>query len=66
MVMISACLAGKKCRYDGGAKPNAEILARIAGERRFFLCARNVGRVAIPREPAEIGRNRKRRFWRER
>ena len=31
MVMISACLAGKKCRYDGGAKPNAEILARIAG-----------------------------------
>ena len=37
MVMISACLAGKKCRYDGGAKPTAEILARIAGGEEFCL-----------------------------
>ena len=55
MVMISACLAGKKCRYDGGAKPNQEILARIAGGEKFCLvCPECMGGLPIPREPAEI------------
>ena len=55
MVMISACLAGKKCRYDGGAKPNQEILSRIAGGEEFCLvCPECMGGLPIPREPAEI------------
>ncbi len=51
--MISACLLGCRCRYDGASKthPLAEALAR-----RYELvpvCPEQLGGLATPRTPAE-------------
>ena len=55
MVIISACLAGKPCRYDGRAKADAEILQRIeSGEAYLAACPECLGGLPIPRTPSEI------------
>lgn len=54
-IAASACLAGKACRYDGKAKPSAEIAGRLAeGEEIFLICPECLGGLAIPREPSEL------------
>lgn len=55
MVMVSMCLAGIRCRYDGGTK-KSEIFDRIAesGEEYEFICPECMGGLETPREPAEI------------
>jgi uncharacterized protein YbbK (DUF523 family) len=54
-VMVSACLLGIKCRYDGTAKANPE-LARLAlaGFELVSFCPECLGNLPIPRLPAEI------------
>lgn len=55
MVLISACLAGEKCRYDGSAKPNAALLERLGGDGAYMpVCPECLGGLEIPRQPAEI------------
>ena len=54
-IAASACLAGKACRYDGKAKPSAEIARRLAaGEEILLICPECLGGLAIPREPSEL------------
>lgn len=55
MVMISMCLAGITCRYDGGTK-KSELFDRItaSGEKYELFCPECMGGLEIPREPAEI------------
>ena len=55
MVFISACLAGKACRYNGKAKPNLNILKMMeeGGEYRLF-CPECLAGMPIPRQPSEI------------
>ena len=54
-IAASACLAGRRCRYDGKAKPSREILERIArGEEVLLFCPECLGGLATPREPSEI------------
>ena len=54
-IAASACLAGKACRYDGKAKPSAEIAGRMAeGEEILLICPECLGGLAIPREPSEL------------
>lgn len=55
MILVSACLAGRACRYDGQARPNAEIEKRIENGEAFHLaCPECLAGLKIPREPAEI------------
>ncbi|MDO7643377.1 MAG: DUF523 domain-containing protein [Reinekea forsetii] len=55
-VLISACLLGKKVRYDGKAFPIADqILAQwIAAGRVISVCPEVDAGMSIPRAPAEI------------
>lgn len=54
MIMISACLAGEKCRYDGKAN-KVEELAKLAKEKKAILiCPEVMGGLKTPRDPAEI------------
>jgi uncharacterized protein YbbK (DUF523 family) len=54
-IAASACLAGKACRYDGRAKPSAEIARCMAeGEEILLICPECLGGLAIPREPSEL------------
>lgn len=54
MIAVSACLAGYRCRYDGGTKEDAEVVALLRGGRALPLCPEQLGGLQTPRPPAEI------------
>lgn len=53
-IIVSACLAGHPCRYDGNAKPNPAIIALVEAGRAIPVCAEQMGGLPTPRPPAEI------------
>ncbi len=54
MIVVSACLAGVHCRYDGGAKPNEEIMALVEKGEALLVCPEQMGGLMTPRLPSEI------------
>lgn len=52
-ILISACLLGIPCRYDGASKPHP--LARDLAARHHLVpvCPEQLGGLATPRPPAE-------------
>jgi len=54
MIIVSACLAGKPCRYDGKAKPNDEIVALYQRGEAVLVCPEEMGGLITPRVPSEI------------
>lgn len=53
-VLVSACLAGLPCRYDGRAKPDQGIVDLVRAGGALPVCAEQLGGLATPRAPAEI------------
>ncbi len=53
MKLISACLAGIPCRYDGKSKPNAKIMEMVKRGEALLVCPEQLGGLPIPRVPAE-------------
>ena len=55
-VLISACLLGKKVRYDGNALPASDSILEqwIASGRVISICPEVDAGMSIPRAPAEI------------
>lgn len=54
MIIVSACLLGVKCRYDGGSSPD-ERLQSMASEGAFIpLCPEQLGGLPTPRVHAQI------------
>lgn len=51
-ILISACLLGRKCRYDGKDK-NRIDLSVFDGHRLFAVCPEVDGGLGIPRAPSE-------------
>lgn len=54
MIAVSACLAGRACRYDGASRPDAEIVALLEQGRAICICPECLGGLPTPRTPAEI------------
>ncbi len=54
MIIVSACLAGKPCRYDGKAKRNDEIAALYERGEAVLVCPEEMGGLKTPRAPSEI------------
>ncbi len=54
MIIVSACLAGLHCRYDGGAKPNEEVMALVEQGEAMLVCPEQTGGLITPRPPSEI------------
>jgi uncharacterized protein YbbK (DUF523 family) len=53
-VLVSACLAGRACRYDGSST-DADAVGRLVSEGRAVLvCPEVDGGLPTPRPPAEI------------
>ncbi len=53
-LLVSACLLGCACRYDGGSKP-CEAALRLAEKHELFpVCPEQLGGLPTPRPPAEI------------
>lgn len=53
-VLVSACLAGRACRYDGAANPDDEVARLVAEGRAVLVCPEEDGGLGTPRPPAEI------------
>jgi uncharacterized protein YbbK (DUF523 family) len=54
VILVSACLVGIPCRYDGGRCPHDQLQALAAQGDVFPLCPEVVGGLPTPRPPAEI------------
>ena len=54
MIIVSACLAGIPCRYDGGRKTDPAILELVRSGQAIPLCPEQLGGLTTPRVPAEI------------
>lgn len=53
-VLVSACLLGVHCRYDGSTNPAADLVARLRGGRVVPVCPEQLGGLATPRPPAHL------------
>lgn len=54
MVIISACLLGVKCRYNGESRPDERVLSKIPDTVFIPLCPEQLGGLPTPRPPARI------------
>lgn len=54
-LLISACLLGVRCRYDGESKPlSAEVLAALMEKYELIpVCPEVFGGLSTPRNPSE-------------
>ncbi|MEE2750213.1 MAG: DUF523 domain-containing protein [Myxococcota bacterium] len=58
-VVVSACLLGRPCRYDGGQKAHSAVQAwvekqRATGHEVLALCPEELGGLGTPRRPADL------------
>ena len=60
-VLISACLLGVSCRYDGLSKPlDTKIIEKLRSRYHLIpICPEIFGGLPTPRIPAEIQANRR-------
>ena len=52
-ILISACLLGAACRYDGGSNPVLSVEALMGRCQLVPVCPEQLGGLATPRPPAE-------------
>lgn len=52
--LVSACLLGIPCAYDGSARLQAELIALAVQGRVVPVCPEVAGGLEVPRPPAEI------------
>ena len=53
-ILVSACLLGCACRYDGNSKARQDILALSKRHELVPVCPEQMGGLPTPRMPAEI------------
>ena len=53
-ILVSACLLGEHCRFDGAAKPSPAVLALAARYDLVPICPEVAGGLPTPRVPSEI------------
>jgi uncharacterized protein YbbK (DUF523 family) len=54
VVMVSGCLLGLKCRFDGTSRETPELPSALQGYRLVPFCPEVSGGLTAPRLPAEI------------
>lgn len=54
MILVSACLVGCLCRYDGRRAPNEQLIADLADKEWMSICPEQMGGLPTPRPPAKI------------
>lgn len=53
-ILVSACLLGENCKYNGGNNLNQSVLEFIEGHEVIGVCPEQLGGLSTPRLPAEI------------
>ena len=54
MMIVSACLAGFPCRYDGKARPCAQVVELVRAGKAIPVCPEQLGGLPTPRTSCEI------------
>lgn len=54
MILVSACLAGVNCKYDGGNNIDAVVAGLVSQGRAVPVCPEQLGGCPTPRPKAEI------------
>jgi uncharacterized protein YbbK (DUF523 family) len=54
MYIVSACLAGIPCRYDGDSNENNIVLELVRQGKAIPVCPEVLGGLSTPRVPCEI------------
>lgn len=54
MYIVSACLAGMNCKYNGGHNADPRIKKLVEEGKAMPVCPEQMGGLPIPRPPAEI------------
>ncbi len=53
-IMVSACLLGQKCKYNGGDNYNDAVAAFCRDHKVIPVCPELSGGLSVPRRPCEI------------
>ena len=54
MKLVSACLLGVNCKYDGGNNRNEKVISLLKDEILIPVCPEQLGGLPTPRVPSEI------------
>jgi uncharacterized protein YbbK (DUF523 family) len=54
MIIVSACLCGINCKWDGGNNLDARVLKLLKEGKVIPVCPEQLGGLETPREPCEI------------
>lgn len=53
-ILVSACLLGEPCRYDGKSKPCQSVIDLMSQHELIPICPEVLGGLSTPRTPCEI------------
>ena len=53
-ILVSACLLGVNCRYDGGNSRDENAINRLKADELIPVCPEEAGGLSTPRPPVEI------------
>ena len=53
-ILVSACLLGENCKYNGKNNYNARVADYVAGHEVIPVCPEVLGGLTTPRDPSEI------------
>lgn len=54
MIIVSGCLLGIPCKYDGGTSLSKQVRAFVADKSYAMVCPETMAGLLVPRAPAEI------------
>ncbi|HHW60978.1 MAG TPA: DUF523 domain-containing protein [Syntrophomonadaceae bacterium] len=54
MILVSACLTGENCKYNGGNNLHPVFQKMAANQRALLVCPEQLGGLPTPRTPCEI------------
>ena len=53
VILVSACLLGENCKYNGGNNRNERVLRYVQGHEIIPVCPEVLGGLPCPRKPVE-------------
>ena len=53
-VLVSSCLVGTNCKYDGGNNKNEKLINYLKNKEVILVCPEQLGGLSTPRKPSEI------------
>ncbi len=51
--VVSGCLAGLKCKYNGGSNPCPQVIELVRTGKAIPICPESLSGLPVPRDPCE-------------